>query len=146
MNGNTFTYSTYIGTTPEKLWEALTDSKFTRQYWGGLTLESDWKAGSPIKMIQPEGSRQPSKEGKILKADKPKVLSYTGIGSDENSEAVVTFEIVQLLPSQVRLNLTHENIAESKVAMAREGWFAFMSSLKSLLETGAALDYSWWRG
>jgi hypothetical protein len=97
-------------------------------------------------MIQPQGSPQPNKEGRIVKADKPKVLSYTGIGSDENTESTVTFEIVQLLPSQVRLNINHVNIPDSNKARVAEGWYAIMSSLKSLMETGAPLDYSWWRG
>ena len=143
---NTFIYSTYINTTPEKLWEALTNSEFTRQYWGGLTIETDWKVGSPIRFIQAEFRKMPDKTGKVLKFDPPKLLSYTGIGAAQNEEAVVTFEIIRMLPSQVRLNLKHENIDEKQTANVREGWYAFMSSLKTMLESGAALDFSWWKG
>jgi uncharacterized protein YndB with AHSA1/START domain len=143
---NTFIYSTYINTTPEKLWEALTSSEFTKQYWGGLTIETDWKVGSTIRFIQAEFRKMPDKMGKVLKFDPPKLLSYTGIGRSESEDSIVTFEIIQMLPSQVRLNLKHENIDENQKAKVSEGWYAFMSSLKTLLESGAALDFSWWRG
>ena len=139
MENSTFTYSTYISTTPEQLWEALTSSQFTKQYWAGTEFITDWKPGSVITINGPRGE----KLGKVITFDPPKVLSYTGIGGPDSA---VTFEIIPLLPNQVRLNVTHQDIAPELSKRAAEGWFAFMSSLKTLLETGSALDFSWWRG
>jgi uncharacterized protein YndB with AHSA1/START domain len=143
MEKQTFTYSTYIHTTPEQLWEALTSSQFTRQYWGGTAFETDWKPGSTISMTRPQGTGVDEKIGKVITFDPPKFLSYTGIGG---TNSIVTFEIVPLLPDQVRLNITHEDIEPELGTRVAEGWFAIMSSLKTMLETGTALDYSWWRG
>lgn len=142
MNTNTFIYSTYINTTPEKLWDALTNSEFTRQYWGGLNIETDWKVGSPIKMIYPWGDKNMEKSGIILKFDPPKILSYTGIGGPDSA---MTFEIIKVSPIEVRLNILHEGISDKDKTSISEGWFAIMSSLKTLLETGTALDHSWWK-
>ena len=55
MSKPQFVYTTYIQTTPEKLWEALTNGEFTRQYWGGYRIESDWKPGSSMKFYGPDG-------------------------------------------------------------------------------------------
>jgi len=142
----TFTYSTYINTTPEKLGGALTKAEFTRQYWGGRTVESDWKQGSTIKMIQPQGDKVYDFEGKVLKSDPPKLLSYTGIGRVDNEDTVVTFELVQMGASQVRLNITHEGLDEKMKKITSVGWYAILSSLKTLLETGEPLDFSWCKG
>jgi uncharacterized protein YndB with AHSA1/START domain len=139
---NTFTYGIYINTTPEKLWEALTSSEFTRQYWGGRTVESDWKEGSVLKSIQPMGERIIESEDKILISDHPKLLSYTFSGRQD----IVTFQIIAVAPEEVKLVITHEGIDEKMKNMFVEGWYAILSSLKTLLETGKALDHSWWRG
>ena len=55
MENPTFVYVTHINTTPEKLWEALTQAEFTRQYWGGLQIQSDWTVGAPVSFIKPGG-------------------------------------------------------------------------------------------
>lgn len=139
----TFTYSTYISATPEQLWEALTSEQFTKQYWMGTVLESDWKVGSPIKLTHPKGGQMKEKYGTVVAFDPPKLLSYTGIGG---TNSTVTFEIVQLTPNQVRLNITHADIEEAFGKGVAEGWYAIISNLKTFLETGKTLDYSWWRG
>src|SRR5687768_2660894 len=69
-----YVYVTYIKTTPEKLWAALTSPEFTRQYWFGIDVTSDWKVGSPMKYIS---NGEAKVEGKVLIADRPKLLSYT---------------------------------------------------------------------
>ncbi len=143
MNTNTFVYSTYINTTPEKLWESLTTSEFTQQYWGGMKIESDWKAGSPVTLYMPWGGKLNELNGTVLLSDPPNILSYTGIGGPESA---VTFEIKKMSEKEVRLNITHEGFSDKAKTSISEGWFAIMSSLKTLLETGAALDHSWWKG
>ena len=69
-----FVYVTYIETTPEKLWEALTDSAFTRQYWFDTEVRSDWKVGSPFALVM---SGKVTDSGEILQADPPRRLAYT---------------------------------------------------------------------
>lgn len=141
----TFNYSTYIDTTPEKLWEALTSPEFTVKYWGGRTMESDWKEGSSIRIVQPQGPQTAVKIGKVLISDPPRLLSYMTDCEHPAESSTMTFEIVRT-PAQVRLNITHEMMAEQIPVMVREGWWAIGASLKTLLETGKPLDYSWWRG
>ena len=64
MSKPEFVYVTYIETTPEKLWEALTDPDFTERYWFGMRLRSDWKAGSTFEMVRGDGSV--SDAGKVV--------------------------------------------------------------------------------
>jgi uncharacterized protein YndB with AHSA1/START domain len=51
-----FVYVSYIATTPEELWQALTDGEFTRRYWGGRRIQSDWNVGSPVKHLREDGA------------------------------------------------------------------------------------------
>ena len=74
MSKPQFVYVSYIETTPEKLWEALTSSEFTRQYWFGAEVRSDWKVGSPFALLL-DGEITDS--GEILEADPPRRLSYS---------------------------------------------------------------------
>ena len=69
-----FVYVTYIETTPEKLWQALTDSTFTKRYWFDTELKSNWKVGSPIALVM---GGKVTDTGRILEADRPRRLSYT---------------------------------------------------------------------
>ena len=145
-----FVYVSYINTTPEKLWAALTKAEFTRQYWFGSSIESDWKIGSPVNF---------RREGKItdeqilLKFEPPRLLSYSWhpIFDEElrnERPSRVTFEIEPmgnapgLQGKAVKLTVTHDDFpADSKVfPRISNGWPAVLSSLKSLLENGAALE------
>src|SRR5207253_6948660 len=74
MSRPEFVYVTYIETTPEKLWEALTNSAFTRQYWFDTEVHSDWKVGSPFALVM---SGTTTDTGEILEADPPRRLAYT---------------------------------------------------------------------
>jgi uncharacterized protein YndB with AHSA1/START domain len=65
-----FLYVTFIRTTPEKLWEALTDPKFSRQYWFGTSVESGWKEGSPWKLVASDG--KVTDLGEVLEIDPPR--------------------------------------------------------------------------
>lgn len=139
MDKPNFVYVTYINTTPEKLWEALTNPEFTQQYWGGRRIESDWKVGSPVNMANPSGGHD--FVGDVLECEPPKVLSYTW---HTNPPSRVTFKL-EPYGTVMRLTITHEGLVpESKEAqMTMQGWFAIMSSLKSLLEMGKPLTYPW---
>ena len=72
MARSTFVYVTYIRTTPEKLWSALTDAEFMKQYWFGMHCESQWTAGSSWKMVSGDG--QITDAGEIVEAEPPRRL------------------------------------------------------------------------
>ncbi|MEE2060711.1 ArsR/SmtB family transcription factor [Rhodococcus artemisiae] len=150
MSKPTFVYVTYIQTTPEKLWQALTDAAFIRRWFGGMAMESDWQVGSPIIAIDPDGTRVETGEV-VLESEPGKRLAYTfKVAADAGSEYAelaeepasrVTFELEQD-GETVKLTLTHDDFIgpESKVLESvQHGWPAFMSSLKTLLETGEPL-------
>lgn len=140
MSKPTFIYETYIDTTAEELWNALTSPEYTEKYWSGRKIKSDWKEGSEIKHIRPDGDFD--WYGEILKADPPKLLSYTFVGNEEDPEQTkVTFNI-EPYGNVIRLRVTHEFEKEVDQNI-KGGWIAIISSLKSLLETDTALTYPW---
>jgi uncharacterized protein YndB with AHSA1/START domain len=137
-----FVYVTYIETTPEKLWEALTSSGFSRRYWFGTELRSDFKVGSPFALVM---NGQTTDTGEILEADRPRRLSYTF--KHEANEAMrkepttkVAFTL-EAFGSLVKLTVTHEGFVEGGRLLdgISKGWPAILSGLKSLLETGKVL-------
>lgn len=158
MNDPHFVYVTYIATTPEKLWEALTSGDFTSQYWGGRRIESAWKPGSPVRHVKEDGTLD--WKGEVIEADPPRRLVYTfdcltddempdyeGERVDlENREppSRVTFEIAEYM-GRVRLTLVHDGFEPgSRVVQGiSHGWPAILSSLKSLLESGQPLFPGW---
>jgi uncharacterized protein YndB with AHSA1/START domain len=137
-----FVYVTYIETTPEKLWEALTSSEFSRRYWFGTELKPDWKVGSPLALVM---NGTTTDTGEVLEAEPPRRLSYSfkhvlddEMRNERPSRVVFTIEPHGNL---VKLTLTHEGFAEDSKLLdgISKGWPAILSSLKSLLETGTAL-------
>jgi uncharacterized protein YndB with AHSA1/START domain len=140
-----FVYVTYIETTPEKLWDALTSPEFTRKYWFNISVTSDWKVGSPMTYLK-EGKE--TVKGKVLVADRPKLLSYTFLESDSEASneppTKVTLEIEPEVGTKtVRLTVTHTDfVLNSKHRPSISGgWPAVLSGLKSLLETGKPLEF-----
>lgn len=137
---DSFVYVTYIATTPDKLWRALTDGKFTREYWGGRSIESSWEKGAPFVMRKLDGTDEGTK-GTVLEIDPPKRLVLSWLFGGGGPATTVTFTITQASPQNVRLMIVHEPAAGGTIPeMAREGWAAILSSLKSFLETGQALE------
>jgi uncharacterized protein YndB with AHSA1/START domain len=137
-----FVYVSYIETTPEKLWEALTSSEFSRRYWFNTDVKSDWKVGSPFALVI---NGTTTDVGEILEADRPQRLSYTfqHVLNDElrnERPSKVVFNI-ERHGNFVKLTLTHEDFAEGSRLLdgISKGWPAILSSLKSMLETGTAL-------
>jgi uncharacterized protein YndB with AHSA1/START domain len=137
-----FVYVSYIETTPERLWEALTSSEFSKRYWFGTELKSDWKIGSPFALVT---NGTITDDGEILEADPPRRLSYSfrHVLNDEmrnEPPTRVVFSIEQH-GKFAKLTLTHEGFTEGSKLLdgISKGWPAIMSSLKSLLETGTAL-------
>jgi uncharacterized protein YndB with AHSA1/START domain len=138
-----FIYVSYIETTPEALWEALTSSAFTTRYWWDTSLISDWKVGSPISLVL---KGKTTDVGEILIADRPRRLAYTfhhilNEAALKERPSRVSFAL-EPHGKLVKLTLTHEGFAGDSVVYdgISKGWPAILSSLKSLLETGEALD------
>ncbi|MFJ2475964.1 ArsR/SmtB family transcription factor [Streptomyces sp. NPDC087659] len=151
-----FVYTTYIRTTPERLWEALTDPAFTRRYWG-VTLTSDWAAGSRMTWEQ-FGATVSDPEQVVLESAPGRRLSYTwhtftpefskacGL-PDELADTMaaeprsrVTFEI-EPAGDMVGLTVVHDGFEPGSAVLEGigGGWPAILSSLKTLLETGEPL-------
>jgi len=143
MSKPEFVYVTYIETTAEKLWHALTDGDFTERYWFGARLKSDWKVGSTFEMVRSDGTV--SDAGKVVEVDPPRRLAYTFVNLSDKYKnefpALATF-VLEPYGKLVKLTLTHEGFAEQSrfYAGISKGWPAILSSLKSLLETGQPLE------
>src|SRR5258708_20061337 len=110
MGNDRFVYVTYIRTTPEKLWAALIQPEFTRQYWMGCVEESDWKPGAPWQLKAPDGRITDS--GKVVEIDPPRrlVLSWRNelmpeMRAEGYSRAM--FEL-ENRGDTVKLTVTHE--------------------------------------
>jgi len=137
-------YVTYIAAPPQKVWDALTSPELTRKYFFGRRVESDWKVGSPFKLLMEDGSID--SHGKVLESDPPRRLSVTWHVEwleeyRKLPESIVTFQI-ESLGDVTRLTMIESHptpIEEKYLEGGRQGWPAVLSGLKSLLETGRPL-------
>lgn len=142
MSKPEFVYTTYIETTPEKLWDALTSGEFTKRYWFNTEVRSDWKVGSPFALVM---DGKTTDVGEILEADRPRRLSYTfkHVLDDELKKEPASKVVFTLEPfgKVVKLTLTHEGFVEGGKMLdgISKGWPAILASLKSLLESGEPL-------
>jgi uncharacterized protein YndB with AHSA1/START domain/DNA-binding transcriptional ArsR family regulator len=153
-----FVYTTYINTTPERLWTALTDPSFTRRYWG-VSLISDWHVGSTVRWELDRGVTITDDAQVVVAADSPHKLSYTwhtvtpefiAAYSEDDPETLeraiaerrskVTFDI-EPAGSAVKLTVTHDDFDPGSVILegVSHGWQPILASLKTLLETGEPL-------
>jgi len=144
MAKSTFVYVTYIRTTPEKLWSALTkDVEFMKQYWFGVYCESEWTAGSSWKMVSPDGPILDA--GEIVEAEPPRrlVIRWQHQNKPElkaEGESRCTMELEPQGPA-VKLSITHtiEREPSKFIDAVSAGWPKIISNLKSLLETGSSV-------
>jgi uncharacterized protein YndB with AHSA1/START domain/DNA-binding transcriptional ArsR family regulator len=143
MSAPKHVYEVYIRTTPERLWQAITDPAMTEAYWFNSRVESDWTPGSPFEMRQADGRLDI--DGEVIEADPPRKLvhSFNIRWDPENDDppSRVTWEITPM-GDTCRLALVHDGFAsETKTYRGTgSGWALILSSLKSLLETGEALQ------
>ncbi len=153
-----FVYTTYIDTTPDRLWEALTDPTFTRQYWG-VALTSDWQVGSTVTW-EVAGATVSDPAQTVLVADRPHRLSFmwhtitpefaAAVGGDQEEWRVmaaeelshVTFDI-EPAGALVKLTVTHAGFEPGSAVLSgvSGGWPSVLASLKTLLETGRPLAF-----
>ena len=141
-----FVYVTYIESTPEQVWHALTDPAATAEYWGHSNV-SDWRAGSAWEHRRTDGSGIADVVGEVVESAPPTRLVTTWAEpGDESGERTsrVSFDIVPH-GDIVRLTVTHEDLTdEAERDEAAGGWAAVLSNLKSFLETGHALPQAPW--
>jgi uncharacterized protein YndB with AHSA1/START domain len=141
MNKPELIYTTYIRTTPEKLWNAIINPEFTRQYWGGNENISDWKPGSKWVHATGDAERAIRVTGKVLESVPPKRLVLTWADpAKEGDVSRVTFQI-EPVDDEVRLDVIHGDFQPDSDMITRVsgGWPRVLSSLKSFLETGIPL-------
>lgn len=151
-----FVYVSYIRTTPEKLWQALTDPAFIARYYGGGGPSSDWQVGSTVHWCMSPETGTHDWDQHVLEADPPRRLSYTwhdyqpematmfGWSDERLAElrreprSTVTFDIEAVADGAVKLTVTHGGfVADSEMRRGVSGgWPVILSNLKTLLETG----------
>ncbi|GLY31250.1 metalloregulator ArsR/SmtB family transcription factor [Kineosporia sp. NBRC 101731] len=151
-----FVYVTYIRSTPEKVWRAITEPEFTKQYWG-VEFRSDWKKGSPI-VWDFQGLEVADPEQVVVESSPYERLAYTWHGLTpelvdtmgwdedrrlrlaEDPRTTATFTIEPQDGGVVKLSLVHTGAPDSTmVKMVEQGWPVVLAGLKTLLETGSAL-------
>ena len=137
-----FVYVTYITSTPQKVWDAITTPEFTRQYWG-KNMISDWKPGSKWDMASIDGANAVNITGEVLESRPHSRLVVSWVSPENvgnrNEYSRVTFEL-EAIGDVVRLNVVHDQLnAGSEMAKGISGgWPLVLSGLKSFLETGRA--------
>jgi uncharacterized protein YndB with AHSA1/START domain/DNA-binding transcriptional ArsR family regulator len=141
-----FVYVTYIESSPERVWEALTDPGLSARYWGHSNV-SDWQPGSPWEHQRTDGSGVADVAGTVLESVPPRrlVMTFDSPGDlPPSGPTKVTFDI-EPFHEIIRLTVTHENLADDDALTAvSAGWPAVFANLKSLLETGHVLPRAPW--
>jgi uncharacterized protein YndB with AHSA1/START domain len=135
-------FEIYIKTTPERLWEAITDPELRQKYSFGVGVDSDWAPGSHYEAAHQQAGIAIS-EGENLEVDPPRrlVQSFTALWSDQvkgEGTSRVSWEIEQVEDS-CRLTVTHDQLREGANSELYGGWPMILSGLKTLLETGETL-------
>jgi uncharacterized protein YndB with AHSA1/START domain len=137
-------YTIYIASTPERVWQALTEAEFSRKYFSGNAVEVDLRVGGAFIVRTPDGSVHIS--GEVFECDPPRKLTVTFNVNwpaliEKLGPTLVTYEI-EPVGDVVKLTLlqSHDRpISDDILSGGRQGWPAILSSLKSLLETGNAM-------
>jgi len=136
-------YEIYIRTTPERLWQALTDGELTKQYYYGTSVRSDMKVGSPFRYLDAED--HVLLDGEIVEADPPRrlVTTFSALWGPEvaaDPPSRLTWEI-EPMGAACRLRMVHDELAPDSATFheVAGGWSHILSGLKTLLETGEPL-------
>jgi uncharacterized protein YndB with AHSA1/START domain len=134
----TFVYVAHIAAGPERVWAALRDPEYTRRFWQGRVMDTDWRPGSPIT-FRHEHDDQVESTGTVLAAQRPRRLSFVTTDHD-GRDTTVTFDLVAN-GDVVELTVTHTGLdtAGSMFRLVSHGWSLVMCNLKTLLETGRIL-------
>jgi uncharacterized protein YndB with AHSA1/START domain len=137
---SSFVYVTFIRTTPERLWSALTDPIQMKEYWFGMQVKTEWKAGAEWQMVFPDG--RVADTGEILELDRPKRIRLKWRNEFKPELKAEGFSLctmeIEPAGAAVRLTITHtiERADSRFIRAVSGGWPKILSNLKSLLETG----------
>lgn len=137
---SSFVYVTFIRTTPEKLWSALTDPDQMKEYWLGMHIETEWRTGAEWRMLFPDG--RVADTGEVLEFERPKRirLKWRNEFRPELKAEGFAYCTIELEPygEAVRLSIAHtiERTDSKFIQAVSGGWPKILSNLKSLLETG----------
>jgi len=141
-----FVYVVVIAKSPEEVWKGLTSPEFTKQYWHRTEVQSDYVVGSSIKFLLESG--EVGCEGEILTAEFPSELSYTwqfpnNPDTKDEAPSRVSFRL-ESIAHGTKLTVIHDHFPDdSKMfEMVRDGWVLVLCGLKTLLESGRAVDFS----
>ena len=137
-------FQIYIRASAERVWEAITQTEFRRQYFFGSTIESDFRPGSPLRSVSPDGELWG--DDRVLECEPPTLLSHTWRSlwdpdAAAEPESRVTWRVEPESDGVTKLTVTHDRLEQSP-ATARGvsgGWARIISGLKSVLETGRPL-------
>jgi DNA-binding transcriptional ArsR family regulator/uncharacterized protein YndB with AHSA1/START domain len=155
MDKPEFVYTTYIRTTPKQLWQALTEPAFTKRYWGGVAMESDWKPGSAYTVTLANGVRVAHPDQVVVESDPYRRLAYTwhtftpewaahyGFSEEQRAawdgepRSTVTFDIEDQ-GELCKLTVLHDGFDAGSAVLEgiSAGWPRVLADLKTLLETG----------
>ena len=145
MSKPEFVYMAIIAAPRERVWECMTSPEFTRQYWHGTDIRSDFQVGSPVEFMSGD---EAGVRGEILEADYPRRLSYTwqflrDPETRDEPPSRVCFEL-EAIKAGTRLTVVHDRLAEAcrTAELVTYGWPHVISGLKTLAETGRAVDFS----
>lgn len=145
-----YIYVTLIDAPCQKVWQALTDGEFTKQYWHGAEVRSDWAVGGPVEFrVQTEQGGAVGCEGEVLECVEPERLSYTWhfplnpeCAPEPPSRVLFLLEDAD---GATKLTIKHDTFIDDKSAtyrMVSTGWPYVIAGLKSLCETGKTRDFS----
>ena len=149
MKPITFQYVTYISSTPKKVWDALTKTEHTEQYFFGTAIHSEWVVGSEVEYSRGEVTDF----GEILTYVPNQEMTFTwesvGDPTQRKEPTVVTFQVHEMETNVVKLTLIHDNLQETDYVNEtntfegfNNGWPFILSNLKTYLETGKTLEFT----
>lgn len=140
-----FVYVTFIASTPEKVFEAITSAELSSRYWGHANV-SDWVPGSRWEHVRNDEARTVNLVGKVIEHAPPSRLVLSWVGRDDEADpqaySRVTFDITPYDGTLVKLTVTHDDLTRGSGMEqgVTRGWPIVLSSLKSFLETGTGMN------
>jgi len=134
-----FVFSTYIRTTPDKLWDALTNPEMTRQFYYGGRVQAELRPGGNFSYLTPKGDI--NLHGEVLEVDPPKklVTTFRATWAEAGGETTRVMYEIEPMGEVCKFTMTHFDYEKSKAGV-EEGWPIIVAGLKTLLETGKPLN------
>ncbi|MHC5905031.1 SRPBCC domain-containing protein [Streptomyces sp. S6] len=139
-----YTYVLYVGASPERIWDALTDADLTAAYWGHRNV-SDWREGSRWAHVRTDGSEVADVVGSVVESRRPRRLVTTWAAPDDPGRVSRVWFDIKGHEGIARLTVVHQDLRDAaEVRDVASGWPAVLSNLKTTLETGRPLSTEPW--